>query len=127
MFDFLDEDWFVIGLEVVFLILISYDVWKYVKTRKREYIVNIVLAIGFAIWVLYPFYTKYYMWEAKEREGLIQSCLSEHNATYCACIDDKIFKAYDVKSFKALDQKNDKEFLAFIKSSEEECFESSWF
>lgn len=123
MFDFMDEDWFVIGLEIVFLVLISYDVWKYFKTRKKEYIINIAMAIGFAVWVLYPFYTKYYMWEAQEREGLIQTCLKEHNASYCNCVDDKIFKAYDVKSYTAIDKEHDKAFLTFMQESEQECFE----
>ncbi len=123
MFDFLDADWFVIGVEILFLLFIGYDAWKYYKTRKKEYIFNIVLAIGFAIWVLYPFYTKYYMWEEKDRQALIESCLSEHNATYCNCVDDRIFKEYDMQTYNRLDKKNDKAFLAFIKTSEEECFE----
>lgn len=123
MFDFLDADWFIIGVEILFLLFIGYDAWKYHKTRKKEYIFNIVLAIGFAIWVLYPFYTKYYMWEEKDREELIKSCLSEHNTTYCSCVDDRIFKEYDLETFNRLDKKNDKDFLEFIKVSEQECFE----
>ncbi len=123
MFDFLDEDWFVIGLEILFLLFIGYDVWKYYKSRKKEYIFNIVLAIGFAVWVLYPFYIKYYMWEEKDREALIQTCLVEHNSSYCYCVDDKIFKEYDLQTYNQLDKKRDKEFLAFIKVSEQECFE----
>jgi len=123
MFDFLDADWFVIGLEILFLLFIGYDGWKYYKTRKKEYIFNIVLAIGFAIWVLYPFYTKYYMWEEKDRAALVQSCLNEHNATYCNCVDDRIFKEYDLETFNKLDKKKDKDFLAFVKESEQECFE----
>ena len=123
MFDFLDADWFIIGVEILFLLFIGYDAWKYSKTRKKEYIFNIVLAIGFAIWVLYPFYTKYYMWEEKDREELIKSCLREHNTTYCNCVDDRIFKEYDVETFNRLDKKNDKDFLEFIKTSEQECFE----
>ncbi len=123
MFDFLDADWFVIGIEILFLLFIGYDAWKYSKTRKKEYIFNIVLAIGFAIWVLYPFYTKYYEWEEKDREALIKSCLNEHNMTYCNCVDDRIFKEYDLETYNKLDKKSDKEFLEFIKVSEEECFE----
>ncbi len=123
MFDFLDADWFVIGLEIVFLLFIGYDLYKYKKTRKKEYILNIVLAIGFAAWVLYPFYIKYYTWEEKDRESLIQRCLDEHNTTYCSCVDDRIFKEYDLQTFNQLDKKNDKEFLEFIKMSEQECFE----
>ena len=126
MFDFLDSDWFIIGLEIVFLTFIAYDAYKYFKTKRREYLVNIALAIGFAIWVLYPFYKKYYMWEKKDREALIQTCLGEHNASYCACMDNMIFKEYDLESFSSLDKK-DKEYVEFIKESEKECFESSWF
>ena len=122
MFDFLDTDWFIIGLEIVFLTFIAYDAWKYSKTKKKEYIFNIIIAIGFAIWVLYPFYTKYYMWEEKDREALGRECLDEHNSSYCACMDNMIFKAYDVESFKRLDKENDKEYLEFIKESKEECF-----
>lgn len=36
MFDFLDSDWFNIGLEIVFLLLISYDVKKYIETKKES-------------------------------------------------------------------------------------------
>ncbi len=127
MFDFLDSDWFIIGLEIAFLTFIAYDAYKYFKTKKREYLVNIAMAIGFAIWVLYPFYTKYYMWEDKDRDTLNKRCLSEHNASYCDCIDNMIFKEYELEAFTRIDKKNDKDYLEFIKDSEEECFESSWF
>jgi len=126
MFDFMDSDGFIIGLEIVFLTFIAYDGWKFYKTRKREYMLNIVLAIGFAIWVLYPFYTKYYQWEESDREALVQTCLGEHNATYCTCMDNMIFKTYDEQSYMALDKKG-QEYLDFIKDSEKECFEGSWF
>jgi hypothetical protein len=126
MFDFLDSDGFIIGLEIVFLTFIAYDAYKYFKTRRREYLLNIVLAIGFAIWVLYPFYTKYYKWEDKDRQSLIQNCLGEHNASYCNCVDDLIFKTYDLESFSRLDQQSEA-FVEFIKDSEKECFEGSWF
>ena len=52
MFDFLDSDWFNISLQIVFLLLMYYDVKKYMQTRKKEYIFNIVTTIGFAIWML---------------------------------------------------------------------------
>jgi len=38
LFDFLSSDWFNIGLEIFFVLLISYDLKKYFQTRKREYI-----------------------------------------------------------------------------------------
>lgn len=126
MFDFLDSDGFIIGLEIVFLTFIAYDAYKYFKTKRREYLLNIALAIGFAVWVLYPFYIKYYKWEDKDRNSLMQTCLSEHNESYCNCIDDMIFKTYDLQSFEALD-KTSEAYLEFIKDSEKECFESSWF
>ena len=44
MFDFLDSDWFIITLEIVFVILIAYDIKKYIETKKKEYITNIVLS-----------------------------------------------------------------------------------
>lgn len=123
MFDFFNSDEFVIGLEIVFLTFIVFDVYKYIKTRQKQYVLNIVLAIVFAIWVLYPFYIKYYMWEDKDREALIQECLKEHNSTYCTCVDDAIFKVYDEASYNKLDKQNDKEFIEFIKDTEKECFE----
>jgi hypothetical protein len=123
MFDFMDSDWFVIGLEILFLLFIAYDAWKYAKTKKREYIINIVLAIGFAIWVLYPFYTKYYTWEETDREVLMQSCLKEHNASYCSCVNNNIFKEYAFNTFKAIDQNSDKEFLSFIGDVKKGCLE----
>jgi hypothetical protein len=123
MFDFMDSDGFIIGLEIVFLLFIGYDAWKYAKTKKREYIINIVLAIGFAIWVLYPFYTKYYTWEDKDRESLMQNCLNDHNASYCSCINNNIFKEYELKTFEAIDQNNDKDFLEFIEDVKKGCLE----
>lgn len=127
MFDFMDSDWFIIGLEVVFLSLITYDVWKYYKTRKKEYIINIVMAIGFALWVLVPFYTKYYDWDEVQRQTLQKECLSENNETYCNCMDNMIVKEYDFAGFQKIDKKNDKDYLEFIKESKEECFGDSWF
>ena len=127
MFDFMDSDGFIIGLEIVFLTFVIYDAWKYYKTRKKEYIMNIVLAIGFALWILVPFYTKYYNWTDAQRETLQSQCLSENNETYCACVDNAIVKEYDFDTFEKIDTKNDKAYLEFLKSSKEECFEDSWF
>jgi hypothetical protein len=123
MFDFLDSDWFIVGLEIVFLLFIIYDTRLYIRTKKREYLFNIALALGFAVWTLYPFYTKYYTWQPQEREELIQSCISEHNVSYCECLDDKIFKAYDIKSYRALDKDKDEEYLEFLEASQKECRE----
>ena len=63
------------------------------------------------------------MWEEKDRQALIKSCLNEHNASYCDCVDDKIFKEYDLESFNALEKRKDKELSEFIAASERECFE----
>lgn len=123
MFDFMDSDKFIIGLEIVFLLFIAYDAWKYSKTKKREYLINIAMAIGFAIWVLYPFYTKYYTWEDKDRDALMQNCLSDHNASYCRCINENIVKEYEYKSFKAIDKTKDADFLEFIGDVEKGCLE----
>ncbi|HIC44779.1 MAG TPA: hypothetical protein EYO73_11040 [Sulfurimonas sp.] len=127
MFDFMDSDWFIIGLEVVFLSFIAYDGWKFYKTRKKEYIMNIVLAIGFALWVLVPFYTKYYDWSDTEREGLSKTCLSENNASYCTCMNNMIEKEYTHKQYEDINKKDDKDYLDFVKDSKEECFGDSWF
>ncbi len=123
MFDFLDSDWFIIGLEVVFIVLISYDVYKYVKTKKRQYIINIVLTLGLAVWTLYPFYTKYYEWNDKDREALIQECLSHGNERYCGCLENMIFKEYEEDVYKKIDKENDMDFLEFMNESRKECLE----
>ncbi|MDF1880210.1 hypothetical protein JHD50_02640 [Sulfurimonas sp. MAG313] len=127
MFDFLDSDWFIIGLEIVFLAFIGYDAYKYYVTRKKEYLVNIVLAIGFAIWVLAPFYTKYHDWNEDQREELRVSCLSEHNQSYCACMDNMMYKAYEFEDYKKIDKANDEKYKVFIQDSLDECFDDSWF
>ena len=126
MFDFLDSDWFNIGLEIVFLILISYDVKKYIETRKREYIVNIVLTIGFAIWVLYPYYKSYYGWNETQKQEIISTCKDANNSELCRCVDETIFKAYVYDEYKALD-KNSSEYREFLKETKEECLDDSWF
>ena len=126
MFDFLDSDWFNITLEIVFLILISYDIKRYVQTRKREYIVNIVLTVGFAIWVLYPYYKSYFGWEESQKIEMISTCQDANNSDLCKCVDEAIFKEYVYEEYKALD-KNSSEFQEFIKETKEECLDESWF
>jgi hypothetical protein len=123
MFDFMDSDAFVIGLEIVFLTFIAYDGWKYYKTRQKSYLLNIILAIGFAAWVLYPFYHKYYGWEEKERQALDQQCLQEHNQSYCTCVDNAIFKGYDQQDFLQIDRGNDEGYLLLLKEAQAECFD----
>ena len=126
MFDFLDTDWFNIGLEVVFLILISYDIKKYLDTQKREYIVNIVLTIGFAIWVLYPYYKSYYGWTDSQKEVMLSTCSDVNDTKLCKCMDDKIFKAYVHDEYIVLD-KNSSDYAEFLKDAKEECLDNGWF
>jgi len=124
MFDFLDSDWFIIGLEIVFIVLISYDVYKYVKTKKKQYIFNVVLTVGFAIWTLLPFYTKYYEWNAEDRETIIQGCINDkHTQKYCVCLENEIFKTYEEKAYQKIDKENDIAFLEFMNETKEACLE----
>ena len=126
MFDFLDSDWFVIGLEIVFVILISYDVKKYFQTRKKEYIFNIVLTLGFAIWTLFPFYTSYFGWQAAQKKEMLQVCKDANNTELCNCIDESIFKEYTNEEYLKLD-KSATTFKEFLKETKEECLDDSWF
>lgn len=126
MFDFLDSDWFNIGLEIVFLILIAYDIKKYLQTKKREYIVNIVLTIGFAIWVLYPYYKSYYGWNETQKEQTLSNCVDVNNSELCKCIDETIFKSYVYEEYINLD-KNSSEYKEFLKETKEGCLDESWF
>jgi hypothetical protein len=126
VFDFLDSDWFVISLEIVFLLFIAYDAKKYFETKKKEYITNIVLTLGFFIWALIPFYNSYMTWSQDQKQDLISECKKENNETLCQCLDEKIFKEYSFEDFKSLD-KNSSDFNEFIKDTKEECLDDSWF
>jgi hypothetical protein len=126
VFDFLDSDWFVISLEIVFLLFIAYDAKKYFETKKKEYITNIVLTLGFFIWALIPFYNSYMTWSEDKKQELISECKKENNETLCQCLDEKIFKEYSFEDFKSLD-KNSSDFNEFIKDTKEECLDDSWF
>ena len=126
MFDFLDSDWFNIGLEILFIILIAYDVKKYMETKKREYIVNVVLTIGFAIWTLYTYYNSYVGWNDKEKGEMLSGCHDSNDSKLCKCLDDTIFKTYVYDEYVALD-KNSSDYKNFLKESKEECLDDSWF
>ncbi len=126
MFDFLDSDWFIISLEIVFLLFIAYDAKKYFETKKKEYITNIVLTLGFFIWAFIPFYNSYMTWSEDKKQELISECKKENNETLCQCLDEKIFKEYSFEDFKNLD-KNSSDFNEFIKDTKEECLDDSWF
>jgi len=126
VFDFLDSDWFIISLEIVFLLFIAYDAKKYFETKKKEYITNIVLTLGFFIWAFIPFYNSYMTWSEDKKHELISECKKENNETLCQCLDEKIFKEYSFEDFKSLD-KNSSDFNEFIKETKEECLDDSWF
>ena len=126
MFDFLDEDWFIITLEIVFLILIVYDIKKYIETKKKEYITNTILTFGFAIWTLYPMYNSYFGWEDEQKQKMLVTCNDTNNTKLCNCIDEKIFKEYIYDEYKILD-KNSSDYKEFIKDAKEECLDDSWF
>ncbi len=126
MFDFLDSDWFNIGLEIVFLLFISYDAKKYFETKKKEYILNIVLTIGFAIWVLYPFYTSYVGWEDTQKQEMLSHCNDTKDTKLCKCLDDATFKNYTYEEYKLLD-KNSSDYKEFLDDAKEECQDEGWF
>ena len=126
MFDFLDSDWFNIGLQIVFIVALIYDVKKYRQTGKREYIVNIVLTIGFAIWVLYPYYISYSGWDEEQKKVLLSNCNDVNDTKLCKCLDDVTFKNYTHDEYVALD-KNSQEYKEFLKDAKEECEDDSWF
>jgi hypothetical protein len=129
LFDFLDSDWFIITLEIIFLILILYDIKKYIETKKKEYITNIVLTLGFAIWTLYPMYTSYFGWEDKQKQEMLLVCdeMKDANATkLCNCVDETIFKNFTYKEFSQKDT-NSKEYQEFMKEAKEDCLDDGWF
>ena len=126
MFDFLSSDWFNIGLEIVFLVLIFLDVKKYMATKKREYIINIVLTIGFAIWTLYPYYNSYVGWEEAQKEEMLSTCKDTNDTKLCACLDDALFKGFVYEEYKKLD-KNGTEYKEFLQEAKEDCLDDSWF
>jgi len=126
VFDFLDSDWFIIGLEIIFLILISYDIKRYLETKKNEYIINIVLTLGFAVWTLLPFYTSYFGWEDTQKNRMLKNCNDSNNTKLCNCLDESIFKTYTNSEYIIID-KNSTDFKEFQKESREDCLDDSWF
>jgi len=124
MFDFMDEDWFNITLEVVFLIWVIYDVKEYIKTKKQQYLTNIILTIVFAIWTLYPMYISYFKWNEAQKQEMLTTCNKDKNTTLCNCIDKSIFKQYGYYELQALDKK---EISNFKKEAKEDCLDDGWF
>ena len=126
MFDFLSSDWFNIGLQIIFLIFITYDAKKYMETRKREYIINIAATIGFAIWALYPYYNSYVGWDEKQKEHMLSTCPENNTTKLCRCLDDSIFKQYVYDEYIHVD-KNSTEYKEFLEEAKEDCLDDSWF
>jgi len=126
LFDFLDEYWFIIALEVVFLVLIVYDIKKYIETKKKEYITNIVLTVGFAVWTLLPFYNSYVTWADEDKQIVKKECMKDKNETLGNCLSDVLFKEYSFEDYKKLDKESD-DFKEFLKDTKEECLDDSWF
>lgn len=127
MFAFYESDWFTITLEILFLLFIAYDTKRYFETRKREYLLNILLAVVFFFWALIPFYNKYLTWDEAAKTALITECSNEHNTSYCSCLEDKVFKEYDFESYRKI-EKTDEDLLEFLQESDKECRgEGSWF
>ena len=125
MFNFLNSDWFNIVLQIVFVLLIWFDIKKYRQTKKKEYIVNIVATIAFGIWALYPYYKSYFEWSEKQKQTLLHRCDMEQNVTLCRCLDDAIFKEYSYDEYKQ--KRGSKEFKEFLKDAKEECDDDGWF
>lgn len=123
MFDFFSSDLFTIILEIAFLIFIIYDFRRYLLTRKREYLFNIALAIGFFIYTLLPLYTKYYEWSSEAKQVMQQQCALENNATYCECLNDTIFKEYAQSQYELLAMQKEADFMEFLDESKAECKE----
>jgi hypothetical protein len=124
MFDFLSSDWFIIALEVVFLVLIIYDVRRYIQTGKKEYVTNIVLTIVFFIWAAIPFYNSYITWTDLDKKEYLGMCQDqEHNATLCGCISNEVYKEFSHESFDS----NSSEYKEFYHETREDCLDDSWF
>lgn len=126
MFDFLDSDWFNIGLEIIFLIIIIYDIKRYFETKKRKYIINIVLTIGFAYWTLAPYYNSYVEWDDTQKQEMISTCKDSNDTKLCECIDERIFKEFSYSQYIVTD-KNSSDYKEFLKENKEECLDDSWF
>ena len=127
MFDFLSSDWFNIALEIVFLVFIIYDIKQYTKTKKKEYIFNIVMTIGFFIWTIIPYYNSYIRWDDNAKLALKQTISLETNQTKLIdCLSDTIYKEYPYNEYEKVD-KNSSQYKEFIQEATEECLDDSWF
>jgi hypothetical protein len=121
MFDFFSSDTFTILLEIAFLVFIIYDLKRYFETKKREYMINVVLAFGFFIYAAIPFYNKYYLWSDEARLAQNTQC-SQEEINICQCMNDKLFKAYSFEEYETMELNSDA-YKEFLKESQEECKE----
>ncbi len=122
MFDFLESDLAIFLLNIFFLIFIYFDYKKYKQSGQKLYVLNILLTIGFAVWILWPLYTKYITWSEKERLELFKSCHSVSDKTLCECINEHTVKNYSYAQYRLLDKKS-APFQSFLKETKEECLE----
>jgi len=122
----MDSDWFNIGLEVFFVLLISYDIKKYIVTKKKEYITNIVLTLAFAVWALYPYYNSYIGWDETQKQEMISTCKDSNDTKLCECVDDLIFKEFTYEEYISID-KNSSDYQEFLTEAKEDCSDDSWF
>jgi hypothetical protein len=119
MFDFLDNDIFVITINIFFLIFIIYDYKKYRATKQKMLLLNIAVTIGFAIWVMIPFYNKYLTWSDTDIAQLTQSC--EHNRSICECLVNEVITSYSFESYCLIDA-NRSGFQSFDLEDPKLCF-----
>ena len=121
MFDFLENDIFVIVLNIAFLIFIIYDYKKYKATKQKMLLLNIAMTIGFAIWVMIPFYNKYFTWSDENITKITVAC-SDSNKTLYNCMVDSTIKAYSYEDYSCED-KNSSDYKAFVTEALETCQE----
>lgn len=122
MFDFLENDTFVIVLNIVFLLFIIYDFKKYQQTKQKQFLLNITLTLGFAIWTMIPFYNKYFTWSDAHIAHIDLNC-SDTNQTLYNCMVDNTIKAYSYEDFICED-KNSSDYKAFVKDTLQACQEN---
>lgn len=130
MFDFLENDYFIIVLEIVFAYFIITDTKKYLATKKKEFLIGAILSLGFFIYALIPFYNKYNNWEETQKMEVVNICkqkaydnnISKENVeNFCECYSDKIFKEYSYQKFNLLNIQREKELFEFQEESIKDC------
>ena len=119
MFDFMDSDSFIIAINIIFLVFIIFDIKKFRETEDKKFLFNILLTLGFALWVMIPFYNKYITWSDKSIFKLYQNC-GEDNKTLCTCITDWTIKSYSYEGFLHEDR-NSSDYKDFLQDTKKEC------